>query len=560
MSSLTSPSTGTRKPRVLGVAILTIVSLGAAGCGSSGSNNATAGSVAVDQAGSADQTPSGAAFDQGTPVDGGKMVWGLDADTDSFSPLSGRWDRSGHMMGSAIFDPLTTLDASGEPVPYLAESLTPNADNTEWDIKLHSGVLFHDGTPLTADVVVLNLTEAKKALITGKGLAGVKDVTTIDPLTVKVTTTQPWATFPTALASQIGYMAAPAMIADQHGGEHPIGTGPFTFKEWVPGDHMAAVKNPAYWQAGLPHLDEIDFKIVTDDQQRVADLADGTVDALTTSTASSVSQLRTMTDYNLLEDAKGEERFASLNTEQPPFNNIKARQALAYATDIDRYIKATGAGVYQPVNGMFAPGQLGYNTESSYPAYDLARAKQLVADYTTETGQPLSFTFLNTSSIDDTKTSQTLKDMWEQAGMKVALENVGEQDEVVAVVLGKYQAADWRNFGQPDPDGDYLWWHSSSVGKGADISLNTARYATPAIDMALDAARATTDKSARNKLYQEAERQINAGVPYVWYARVVCAVAAAKRVHGYGDAVNGSDGTIGPKTWVAKLWLAAPTS
>ncbi len=176
-------------------------------------------------------------------------------------------------------------------------------------------MVFHDGTPLTADVVVQNLTEAKKALITGKGLAGVKDVATVDPLTVKVTTTQPWATFPTALASQIGYMAAPAMIADQHGGEHPIGTGPFTFKEWVPGDHMAAVKNPNYWQKGLPHLDEIDFKIVTDDQQRVADLADGTVDAMTTSTASSVTQLRTMTDFNLLEDAKGEERFATLNTD-----------------------------------------------------------------------------------------------------------------------------------------------------------------------------------------------------------------------------------------------------
>ncbi len=135
---------------------------------------------------------------------------------------------------------------------------------------------------------------------------------------------------------------------------------------------------------------------------------------------------------------------------------------------------------------MFAPGQLGYTADAGYPTYDLAKAKQLVADYTAETGQPLSFTFLNTSSIDDTKTSQTLKDMWEQAGMKISLENVGEQDEVVAVVLGKYQAADWRNFGQPDPDGDYLWWHSSSVGKGADISLNTARYATPEIDKALD--------------------------------------------------------------------------
>ena len=557
MTSQTPRSPGRRPRWVTVAAILTTLTLAAAGCGSNKSADATSGTAADQPA--ATPASAGAKYDEGTPVDGGKMVWGLDADTDSFSPLSGRWDRSGHMMGSAIFDPLTTLDANGEPVPYLAESLTSNADNTEWTIKLHDGVVFHDGTPLTADVVVLNLTEAKKALITGKGLAGVKDVATVDPLTVKVTTTQPWATFPTALASQIGYMAAPAMIADQHGGEHPIGTGPFTFKEWVPGDHMAAVKNPKYWQNGLPHLDEIDFKIVTDDQQRVADLADGTVDAMTTSTASSITQLRTMTDFNLLEDDRGEERFATLNTTQPPFDNLKARQALAYATDMDRYIQAVGAGVYEPANGMFAQGQLGYTADAGYPTYDLAKAKELVAEYTAETGQPLTFSFLNTSSIDDTKTSQVLKDMWEQAGMKISLENVGEQDEVVAVVLGKYQAADWRNFGQPDPDGDYLWWHSSSVGKGADISLNTARYATPEIDKALDGARATTDAATRDSLYQEAERQINAGVPYVWYARVTCAIGAATRVHGYGDAVNGSDGTIGPKTWVAKLWLDEST-
>ncbi|HEY5154424.1 MAG TPA: ABC transporter substrate-binding protein, partial [Acidimicrobiales bacterium] len=474
MSTQTTPLTGRRTPLLMVAAILTAVTLTAGACGASKSDSTTAATTAGDSGVATTPAASGAKYNEGTPTDGGKLVWGLAAETDSFSPLTGRWDVSGHMMGSAIFDPLTTLDDNGEPVPYLAESLTPNADNTEWDIKLHSGVMFHDGTPLTADVVVQNLTEAKKALITGKGLAGVKAVATIDPLTVKVTTTQPWATFPTALASQIGYMAAPAMISDQHGGEHPVGTGPFKFKEWVQGDHMSAVKNASYWQKGLPHLDEIDFKIVTDDQQRVADLADGTVDAMTTSTASSVTQLRTMTDFNVLEDAKGEERFATLNTAQPPFDNLKARQAMAYATDINRYIAAIGPDVYQSVNGMFAPGQLGYTADSGYPAYDLAKAKQLVADYTAETGQALSFTFLNTSTIDDTKTSQLLKDMWEQAGMKVALQNVGEQDEVVAVVLGKYQAADWRNFGQPDPDGDYLWWHSSSVGQGADISLNTA--------------------------------------------------------------------------------------
>ena len=419
---------------------------------------------------------------------------------------------------------------------------------------------FSDGEPLDSAVVVRNLSEQKKALITGQSLAGMADVVAIDPLTARVTTTAPWATFPVILASQIGYMASIQMLDDPHGGEHPTGTGPFVLQEWVKGDHMRATKNPNYWQAGLPHLDELDFKVDLDTQQQVADLANGTFDAFTTSTPSVVAALRTTPDINMLENTKGEERFATLNTAAAPFDQLSARQALAYATDVDRFVAENGSGAYEAVDGMFAPGQLGYTADAGYPKFDLDKAKALVQQYTAETGQPLSFTFMNTDSVDDLKVSQTLKDMWEAAGMKVTLENIKDEDEVVAVVFGQYQAADWRNFGQPDPDGDYVWWHSSSIGKGNDLSLNTARYATPAIDAALDAARATTDASVRDAQYQIAEQQINAGIPYLWYARVTSAIAADKRVHGYGEAANGTDSTIGPKTWIAKLWIEPAAS
>ncbi|MGZ4706922.1 MAG: ABC transporter substrate-binding protein [Acidimicrobiales bacterium] len=530
------------------------VALLAGACGSARSNTATTPEQGAP-------TDAAAGIDAGTPVDGGKLVWGLETDTDSFSPMSGRWDRSGHMMGSALFDPLATLDASGHAVPYLAESITPADDtDTRWDIKLRPGVTFSDGEPLDSAVVVRNLTEQKKALITGQSLAGVADVVAVDPLTTRVTTTAPWATFPVILASQVGYMASIRMIDDPHGGEHPIGTGPFVLQEWVKGDHMTTIKNRSYWQAGLPHLDELDFKVDLDTQQQVTDLSDGTFDAFTTSTPSSVAALRQTAGINVLENTKGEERFATLNTTTAPFDHLSARQALAYATDIDRFVADNGSGAYEKVSGMFAPGQMGYTTDTGYPSFDLPKAEQLVQQYTAETGQPLAFTFVNTDSVDDLKVSQSLKDMWEAAGMQVTLENIKDEDEVVAVVLGDYQAADWRNFGQPDPDGDYIWWHSSSIGKDGSLSLNTARYSTPAIDAALDAARATTDPAARDAQYQIVEQQINAGIPYVWYARVTSAIAADKRVHGYGEANNGTDSTIGPKTWVAKLWIEPSTS
>jgi peptide/nickel transport system substrate-binding protein len=547
----TPPRPSRRGPRL--VALLLVVGLVAGACGSASQHDTAASSSAP--------TDPAAVIDGGTPVDGGTLIWGLETDTDSFSPMSGRWDRNGHMMGSAIFDPLATLDEDGRAVPYLAESITPvDEQATVWDIKLREGVTFSDGEPLDADVVVRNLTEQKKALITGQSLAAMADVEAVDPMTARVTTTAPWATFPVILASQVGYMASTQMIDDPHGGEHPTGTGPFMLQEWVKGDHMRAVKNPGYWQPGLPHLDEIQFKVDLDTQQQVTDLLDGTFDAFTTSTPSTVAELRTTAGINVLENTSGEERFASLNTTVAPFDQLSARQALAYATDVERFVAENGNGAYTVVDGMFAPGQLGYTTDAGYPGFDLEKARSLVQQYTADTGQPLAFTFMNTDSLGDLQVSQSLKDMWEAAGMQVTLESVKDEDEVVAVVLGNYQAADWRNFGQPDPDGDYIWWHSSSIGKDGALSLNTARYATPAIDAALDAARATTDPTVRDEQYRTAEQQINAGLPYIWYARVTSSIGADKRVHGYGEATNGSDSTIGPKTWVAKLWIEPSAS
>jgi hypothetical protein len=97
-------------------------------------------------------------------------VWGLEAETDSMSPSVGRLAVSGHMVASAIFDPLITIDADGHWQPYLAESLTPNTDNTVWDIKVRPGISFHDGEPLDAAAVVKNLRAGQSSIITGKAM------------------------------------------------------------------------------------------------------------------------------------------------------------------------------------------------------------------------------------------------------------------------------------------------------------------------------------------------------------------------------------------------------
>ncbi len=532
-------------PGVL-IALLLVMAVVSTACGSSKAATASSASTASDG-----NLPTA----EGTPVDGGSLVWGLEAETDSMNPSVGAWAVSGHMMGSAIFDPLVTLDDKGQPVPYLAESITPNSDNTQWAIKVRSGISFHDGEPLDGAAVLQNLQAAKSSIIAGSMMSWVKQLTLTDPMTVTVTTTQPWATFPSVLTGQVGYIAAPRQLDNFTGGDAPIGTGPFVFKEWVKNDHFTATKNPNYWRKGLPHLDQITFKPVPDARQRLDELNNGTLDAVQTLTPSSITDIRATPTLNRLEYTRGDASFVSLNTTVPPFNNMLARQAIAYATNSAEYIAKYADGVYLPTNGLFADGNMGSLADSGYPSFDLAKAKSYVAQYTAQTGKPLEFTYFGQSNIDDSVRNQILQEMWQAAGMKVTLQAISQPDEVVQTVLGKYQATDFRLFNQPDPDYDWCFISSVGVPQQGGLSLDMARYSNPEVDAAINAARQTTDPATRTADYEKASRALNSGLPYIWLARVDWMIASSQRVHGYSAARNGSIQTLGPKTWMADLWV-----
>jgi peptide/nickel transport system substrate-binding protein len=460
------------------------------------------------------------------------------------------------MIGSAIFDPLATLDSQGHVIPYLAKSFTSTPDYKTWTITLRPNIFFQDGEKCDANAVALNINTYRTALITGKAYKPMTSVKVTSPLTIVITVDQPWATFPEVFLGQGAYMVAPKTLADPHGGQHPIGTGPFEFKSWDVNDQLVVVRNPHYWQKGLPHLDEIIFKPIPDAATRLADLENGTVDAINMVTAPQIAAIRADASLHRLEYDRGEELFVPLNTQQPPFDNIHARLALAYATNQPALLKANGEGIYQPANGMFAPGQLGYTATSGYPTYDLTKAKAEVAAYTKATGQPLKFTMIATSEVAYAQQDQALKRMWQAAGAQVTLQSQDQATQVISVVLGKYQAADFRLFGQPDPDADFYWWVSTSVGASNDVSLNFPRYATAATDAALLKGRSTLDPKIRNAAYQQFEREINAAVPYIWLGRTDWTIASTSQVHGYLPAGNGSIATLGPKTWIKDLWIS----
>lgn len=548
-----------------------VFTLLATGCGSD--SEAPTDEAGVGETDDGPVTPDSTAVVQGPadiegePQAGGSLVIGIEAEPDGLDPTRSAFDVSGHLMASAVFDPLVRIDDDGAAVPHLAESVEPSDDFTEWVIMLRDGVTFHDGEALDAEALVLNFQFWKDSFITAPTLAAVESVEATGPLAVTVRMSQPWVTFPYTIAGQTSYVAAPSFLENPvQGGPpmNPVGTGPFRLAAsdpYLPGQSFNVVRNEDYWQEGKPYLDSIEFRFLADPLERVGALRDGDVDLIHGYTPSVLDQVRAGAEageLKVVSNGEGEEDVLALNADQPPFDDPVARQAVSYATNAAAWraeAEAPADGKDHAVTGPFVEGQLGYSDDDGYLGYDLAKAKELVAQYEAEHGEVLTVELLSTSLVTDQALSEILVEQWAQAGIETTIRTMPLAELVVTTVLGDFQAVNWRNFGAPDPDAEYLWWHSSGVLPSPRISTNVARYADPAIDEALDRARASTDPAERDEAYQVVARKLNEGAAYVWLGRPTWVLAAEPQVQNLA-VTRDTLATLGGKTWLADLWVA----
>ncbi len=505
---------------------------------SSSSNDATGtGSSGTDGAGGAGPQPNVTQPSGGTPKTGGTLAYGLEAETDGFNPTVNRWAISGTQVGLAVYDPLVALDADGKAQPYLAQSLEPSNDYKTWTVKLRPDITFHDGTPLTSAAVKKVYDEHKASALTSAAVTPIESITTTDDLTAVFTMRAPWAVFPNALTGQAGVIPAPSMFdAPDKGGRAPVGTGPFRFKEWVPDNQFTAVKNTSYWRKDasgvqLPYLDEVDFKPLPEVKSRLNGLKSGQVDMMHTNDAASIEEIRkAAADGSLqkVEDTgESEEGLVLLNTAAPPFDNLKARQALAYATDTATYTQTVDYGVLAPANNVFNPGSP-WLVPTDYPSYDPAKAQELVNEVKQEKGE---FKFKLTGGGADTRDNlQALQAMYTAVGMDVEVDVVDQASFIPTAVLGSFQANLWRQFGAPDPDSEYLWWTSENAKPIGQLALNMARNKDPELDRGLNIGRENSDFAKRKEGYALVQQRLAADLPYIWLDHAQWVVAARNDV------------------------------
>jgi len=461
------------------------------------------------------------------PVRGGKLVYGVEADSaNPWTHYATSCAIACRMIFRTVTDGLFVTDDSGEIQPYLVESVTSSDDLTEWTMTIRDGINFHDGAPLDGAAVKYNIDTCRFSPLTGPSFIGLNDVTA-DGQTVTMTYGAPEFLGPRILRTEVcGMMFSPTWMAtlannplnnppfvteeeqaalDLSGDPAaPVGVGPFVFDSYTPGNgnSFVAVRNDDYWRGdgpnsltdeGLPYLDEVEVVVAVDIQGRSNGLLAGQFDIIHTSNSDEIAKFETDEDFLLLQaNDFGETNYILANVGQGqnptlafvrgldeldmdpgglnatnPFVHLSCRVAFAHAIDRDRVADERGAGIVTPANGPFPPGSVGYLEDSGYPDFDIdaaqAEFETCKADHGTT---PVVFSYNTTNDAFNVETNELIASMWRDAfadEVDVSIAPIEQGQYIGLALAGAFQLQGWRNHGGVDPTEQWYWWNSATA-------------------------------------------------------------------------------------------------
>jgi peptide/nickel transport system substrate-binding protein len=484
----------------------------------------------------------------GSPQSGGTLRIAIGADANGLDPESVLNNNAGYVM-APIYDGLTSYKPGTTQVgPGLAQSWDVSSDATRYTFHLRQGVQFHDGTPFNADAVVAwldRLLNKQNPHYYGnqQGIdsfvdftfGGVQSYSKVDDSTVQIQLKTPDATLLTNLAMVWSCVTSPAAVQKYGYGlqQHPVGTGPFSFVEWVPNDHITLKANPGYW-GGKPHLDGIIFQVVPDPSTAMLKLRNGEVDVLTDVAPQQVSVVKQDQNLRLLTQPGLVVLGVALPTDHKPFDDKRVRQALNYAIDKENLDKYLFSGLATPMKAPAPEVEWGTATSLTPFAQDIAKAKQLLKDAGYANGLNLTLWVYNTTRgynpAGGSKLGTALQADWQKAGINVTLQQL-EWTAYLAKVRNR-ALSDMALTGWSGDNGDPDNFLSSLYGTSGIPAGNQSHYSNPEVDRLLVQARGVADQSRRTQLYTQAQSTIWDDAPWVWLNTVQQVRATSKKVNG----------------------------
>ena len=440
-----------------------------------------------------------------------------------------------------VYDTLVKFDSKGKIVPSLARSWRVSTDAKTWTFSLRSGVKFHNGRTFVADDVVYSINRIKDPTVKSpraEDFAVISSVTVSNASTVVMKLQKPFAPLLAKLALSLNVIVAKEAIATIN--SKPIGTGPFSFVEYIPNTRMVLKRNPDYYERDakgnkLPYLDGITYTYLPDPTARTTALRTGQVDWIEYVPAADVTTLRKDASVQIVGGLSANFRALYLNLKQKPLDDVRVRQAIAYAIDPQEVVDVAlfGTGGVAAKGTTIPAGNFYAFDRSPYGRPNLERAKALLK----EAGLPNGFTLdlKVTSTYDFLRTpAEVIQAQLQKIGIKVNI-----QAEEWSVYLPNYLKANYMatvigNSGLSDPD-DYLYniFQSESGGKYNNFS-------DVELDKLLEQGRLVADQNKRKAIYDAVQARVLQLVPMVFLFHSAQYEGLGKSVKGFEHYPNTS--------------------
>jgi peptide/nickel transport system substrate-binding protein len=413
----------------------------------SGSANGSAGSAerpTEDVEGVSTGRFGGQQLAIGDPVEGGEFTWGVWMPIQALDPAGNMGD-SILLAMSSVYGTLTEALPDGSVGPKLAKSFTTE-DNLNWIIELDPNLKFTDGTTFDAKAVIAHLKEvaAKGSTSTQAAEARrIADMKAIAPYTVKITLKDPNNQFDLLFADgSMGMIPSPTAKkkAGSSFATKPVGAGPFKVKSFAPGREVVMVKNEDYKFAdeGLPYLDQVTLRTVSEQTSRVDGVLAGDLDGGTVASIPALDEARN-SGATGLEQPDYSAFYVLMNNENKLLSDIRLRTAVSEAIDRNAINEVVYEGLHKPMNGLLAPTHPYADKDSEWPEYNLEHAKQLVDEYTKENGNtPIELTLSLVPGGESAEVAPLVQQMLAQAGIKVNIETLDQTS-----IVGKYASRDY---------------------------------------------------------------------------------------------------------------------
>ncbi len=508
---------------------IVVVALGLAAC--NGGEEVDLGDAADDEAlddvedAPDDDPEDDPDADPDEAAEGGTLRAAIGGDPDQLNPHT----TTSSFAFTVLENVYDTLVEPGDDLtmePALAESWEVSDDLLTWTFELRDGVSFHDGSELTADDVV-----ASYEFIAAEGdnafrLDPVESFEAVDDATVEISLERPAPNLLEQLGAFKGMAIAPAEAIDAGTlDDEPVGTGPFSFVSFTPGDSVEIERYDDYW-GGTAAIDGVHFQVIPDPGVKLTNLETGEVDWIDSVPPEQVETLQDLDDVEVGQVAGNDYHYLALNHEVEPFDQVEVRQAIAYALDIATITEAAQFEAATPNETAIPETSFWYFDHERFGT-DPDQAQQLLDEAGVEEGE-ITIDLMVTNEFPETVTAaEVISSQLGEVGIGVDI-----RTEDFSTWLADQGDGDFDGFvlswiGNIDPDDFYYAQHHS---EGIN---NFQGFADDEVDQLLDDAREETDEDTRKDLYDQAAERIVDQASYIYFYNSDIIEAWAPNVSGY---------------------------